>query len=123
VRLNHAILIGLAQAVAIIPGASRAGMTMTAARALGFDRTAAARFSMLLAIPTIIAAGLLASLDLIRTGNAQLGLDALVAALLAFAAAYVAITLFLRWVRHASLTPFVIYRVVLGLVLIGISWA
>lgn len=120
-KVNQAVLIGLAQAISLIPGTSRSGITITAARALGFEREDAARFSMLLAIPTIAAAGLLTTLSVLEEGNLALGLDALVAAGLSFVSAYGAIMLFLRWARRATMTPFVIYRVILGtgLLLVG----
>ncbi|MDA0338947.1 MAG: undecaprenyl-diphosphate phosphatase, partial [Proteobacteria bacterium] len=118
-QMSDAVWIGLAQAISLLPGTSRSGITMTAARALGFEREDAARFSMLLAIPTIIAAGTLTSISVVNAGNVALGLDALIAAALSFGAAYMAIMVFLRWVRRASLTPFVIYRIILGLALIG----
>lgn len=112
--LPRALAIGVLQVLAIIPGTSRAGITMTAARFIGFNRLAAARFSMLLAIPTIAAGGLGAGLKLVRAGDAALTVDALVAAGFAFVVAYVTILLFMRWLTHATMTPFVIYRVVLG---------
>ena len=120
-RLNQAVMIGLAQAISLIPGTSRAGITITAARALGFAREDAARFSMLLAIPTIAAAGVLTTLSVLEDGNLALGLDALIAGALAFVSAYLAIGFFLRWARRATMTPFVIYRVILGvgLLLVG----
>jgi len=117
-----AAVIGAMQILALIPGTSRAGITMTAARFLGFDRAEAARFSMLLAIPTILGAGLLAGLDLYEAGNAALGLDALIAAGFAFAAAWLAIALLMRWLARASFTPFVVYRIALGLVLLWIVY-
>ena len=111
---STALLIGLAQIAALIPGSSRAGVTISAARALGYDRQDAARFSMLLSIPTIIGAGALASLDLVKTGDAALQADAVIAAALAFVTAYIAIALMMRWLRRASFTPFVVYRIILG---------
>ena len=118
-----ALIIGAMQILALIPGTSRAGITMTAARFLGFDRAEAARFSMLLAIPTILGAGLLAAGDLYAAGNAALGLDALIAAGFAFVAAWGAIALLLRWLARASFTPFVVYRIALGLALLWIVYA
>ncbi len=118
-RIEHlgaysALLIGLAQVTALIPGASRAGVTISAARIMGYDRRDAARFSMLLSIPTIIAAGALAGVDLVRSGDARLQADAVIAAGLAFVTAYIAIALMMRWLRRASFTPFVVYRIVVG---------
>ena len=109
-----AIVIGLAQVLALIPGTSRSGITMTAGRALGLTRTAAARFSLLLSIPTILGAGVLATLDLVAAGDVTVGVDALIGAALAFLFAWLAIAVMMAWLRQASFTPFVIYRVVLG---------
>jgi undecaprenyl-diphosphatase len=118
-RIEHmtfgaGFLIGLAQILALIPGTSRSGITMTAARFLGFERVEAARFSLLLSIPAILGAGSLAGYDLYRSGNAVLGYTALVGAALAFATALGAIVLMMGWLKRASFTPFVVYRVVLG---------
>jgi undecaprenyl-diphosphatase len=118
VGFGAALLIGLAQVLALIPGTSRSGITMTAARALGLERDEAARFSMLLSIPTIIAAGALLSLDLVDQGAEQLRADVLLAAGLAFVSAWCAIALLMRWLAHATFTPFVICRCVLGVALL-----
>lgn len=112
--LPSAVLIGAMQILALVPGTSRAGITMTAARMLGFERAEAARFSLLLAIPAILGAGTLAGLDLYAAGNARLGLDALFAAIFAFVFALAAIAAMMRWLHRASFTPFVVYRVLLG---------
>ncbi|HJM93470.1 MAG: undecaprenyl-diphosphate phosphatase [Alphaproteobacteria bacterium] len=108
------LLIGLAQILALIPGTSRSGITITAARALGFERADAARISLLLSMPIILAAACYAGLEVVQDGRLSLGLDALVAAALAFVTALSAVALMMRWLRHASYTPFVIYRLVLG---------
>jgi len=118
-QVPDAVLIGCLQILALIPGTSRAGITMAAGRFLGFARPEAARFSMLLAIPTILGAGVLAGLDIYRSGNLRLGLDALIAAGFAFAAAWLAIALLMRWLQRAGFTPFVVYRLVLGA---GLLW-
>lgn len=117
--IPHALVIGIAQVLALIPGTSRAGITITAARFLGFDRREAARFSMLMSIPAIGGAGLLIGLQLIETGNAMLTRDALIAAALSFLTALAAIALLLRWLRFAGFGPFVIYRLVLGALILG----
>ena len=117
-----ALVIGLAQVLALVPGTSRSGITMTAARFLGFDRTEAARFSMLLAVPAILGAATLAGFDLMRLGDLQLGLDALLAAALAFVAALAAIAVMMAWLRRATFTPFVVYRVLLGGLLLAIIY-
>jgi len=115
----HALTIGIAQILALIPGTSRAGITITAARFLGYDRQEAARFSMLMSIPAIGGAGLLIGLRLLETGDPVLTRDALLAAIIAFATALLAIALFLRWLRFAGFGPFVIYRILLGGLILG----
>ena len=109
-----ALIFGFAQVLALIPGTSRSGITMTAGRFLGLGREAAARFSLLMSIPTILGAGTLAGWDLYRAGDVSLGIDAVLAAVLSCLAALAAIALMMRWLRRASFLPFVIYRIVLG---------
>ena len=109
-----AIAIGLAQCLALIPGASRSGVTMTAALFFGFDRLAAARFSLLLSIPTIAGAGLLKGIDIAREGDAALGMDAALVALLSFGFALAAIGWMMRWLARADFRIFVWYRLGLG---------
>lgn len=113
-RYGEALFIGLAQVLALIPGTSRSGITMTAARALGYERQEAARFSMLMGIPTILAAGTLIGLDLYESGDARLTADALIAGGLAFIAALISIALMMGWLKRASFLPFVVYRILLG---------
>lgn len=108
------LLIGLAQALALVPGVSRSGITMTAALFLGLKRPEAARFSLLLSIPTTAAAGTLASIDLVRSGNAALQSDALIAGGLAFVSALLAIAGMMAWLRRATFLPFVAYRLALA---------
>jgi undecaprenyl-diphosphatase len=115
---RDAAIMGLAQAVALIPGTSRSGITMTAARGLGYTRVEAARLSLLMSIPTILASGILATKDLVEAGDQTLGLDALIGAGLSFVAALLALTLMMRMLRSWSMTPFVIYRVALGVLLL-----
>ena len=109
-----AFMMGLAQMLALIPGASRAGVTIMAGRALGFSREAAARYSMLMAMPVILAFALFSLLDLWAAGNvAALG-TALLGAVLAALFAFASIDIFLKLTRRLSLLPFVIYRIGLG---------
>ncbi len=119
---GEAALVGLAQAVALIPGTSRSGVTMTAARFLGLSRTEAARFSMLLAIPAIMAGGTIGALEIVQSGNAQLGIDALIAAALSCIAALIAIKMFMGYIANATMTPFVLYRLALGGVLLWLAY-
>ena len=105
--------------MALIPGTSRSGITMTAARWLGFARTDAARLSLLMSIPVIVAAGALKGIELYRSGDAVLSLQVLVAAGLAFVVALAAIAAMMAWLQRMSFTPFVIYRIVLGAALLA----
>ncbi|WP_375229570.1 undecaprenyl-diphosphate phosphatase [Roseobacter sp. S98] len=116
--LRDAVGMGLAQALALIPGTSRSGITITAARHLGYDRESAARLSMLMSIPTIAASGVLLSLDVAGQANWALVRDAGIAAAFAFAAALLALVIMMRLLRTVSFTPYVIYRVVLGVILL-----
>ena len=126
-RLEHmtwgkAFAIGLAQVLALIPGASRAGTTITMARWLGFERTDAVRFSMLLSIPAILAAGTLAFIDVLDQDNYSVYFaEVATAAAMAFLTALVSIKILMRWLTRASFTPFVVYRVILGVAVL--IWA
>jgi undecaprenyl-diphosphatase len=112
---RHALIIGLAQMLALIPGASRAGVTIMAGLYLGFDRTQAARFSMLLAMPVIGAFALVGLVDLVQAGALEALGTALVAGLLAALFAFATIHVFLKMTRTIGLLPFVIYRIGLGI--------
>lgn len=112
---KDALLIGLAHICALVPGASRSGVTMTMARACGLSRVEAARFSLLIGVPVIAGAGFLGFCDVIRQGNAALGLDALLAVGLSFAASWLSIVLMLRWLVKFTFLPFVIYRICFGI--------
>lgn len=112
---------GLWQAVALIPGTSRSGICITGARAMGYGREDAARIAMLMSIPTIIASGALLSLDVIGQADGQLLRDASIAAVMAFFAALAALALMMRLLRSVSFTPYVIYRMILGVGLL--AWA
>ncbi len=120
--LRDGLIIGGAQVLALVPGTSRSGITMTAARLLGMERPDAARFSMLLGIPAVLAAGSLEGWALYQSGDVALTADSVQAAGLAFVSALVAIALMMAWLRRASFAPFVLYRVVLGLFLLSIAY-
>lgn len=117
------VIIGLAQMLALLPGTSRSGITMTAARMLGYSRSGSAHFSMLLSIPTIVAAGGLAGLDIYQAGDSLLRTDAVIAAALAFVTALLSISMLMRWLERSSFTPFAVYRVVLGVALLWWAYA
>jgi undecaprenyl-diphosphatase len=121
---HDAILMGLAQALALVPGTSRSGITMTMARWLGFERTEAARLSLLMAMPVILAAGVLETAGLLKDGRLALTAELGLGAALSFIAALVALTVMMRMFRRDwTMLPFVIYRLVLGVGLLGIAYA
>ncbi|MDH3979527.1 MAG: undecaprenyl-diphosphate phosphatase [Gammaproteobacteria bacterium] len=117
-RLVDVIFIGLAQALALIPGTSRSGITMTAGLALGLSRTAAARFSFLLSIPVIAMAGVYETGKLVQQSApvdwGAISLGALVSAV----SAWLCIHLFLQLIERIGMWPFVVYRLLLGTVLL-----
>jgi len=113
------LIVGLAQALAIIPGTSRSGVTMTAARALGYKRVEAARFSFLLSIPAVAGAGVLIVPEILEAG-AGLALDALIAGVLTFISAFATMAFLMKFLQRASMMVFVVYRVALGIALL---WA
>lgn len=116
---QHALIIGVAQALALVPGTSRSGITLTAALWLGLSRTAAARFAFLLAIPAIAGAALLTTLDLTTDPAAVNWQQLAVATGLAALSAYLCIAAFVRLVERTGMLPYVIYRLLLG-VLLGV---
>ena len=121
-NLKDALRIGAAQALALIPGTSRSGITITAARALGYQREDAARLSMLMSIPAIIASGTFLGAEVIANADAAMAKDGAIAAVLAFVSALGALALMMRLLRSISFTPYVIYRVILGGILLFIAY-
>ena len=118
-RLEHmtvssALFVGAFQALALIPGASRSGTAMTAARIVGLERREAALFSLLLGIPAVLGAGTLTALRLYQAGDTAITPDAVLAAGIAFVTALLSIVLMMAWLRRAGFMPFVAYRLVLG---------
>lgn len=114
----HALIFGVAQALALIPGVSRSGGTITAGRIMGFTRAEAARYSFLLAIPAVFGSGgykLLSSFD--EPGITPLSLT-LLSTVIAFVVALVVIGVFMKYISRGSFMPFVIYRVLLGVFII-----
>ncbi|MEM1403972.1 MAG: undecaprenyl-diphosphate phosphatase [Pseudomonadota bacterium] len=117
---GSAFLIGCAQALAPIPGTSRSGITITAALLLGLSRTAAARFSFLLSIPVISGAALLKTLELLETGSVVPWGMLLGAGAFAALSAYLCIAAFLALIERIGMMPFVLYRLLLGALLVVI---
>lgn len=119
---KHGLLLGLAQAMALIPGVSRSGGTITGGLLLGYTREAAARYSFLLAIPAVVASGfyqLYKSWGDLGVGAPQTAL----ATLVAFVTGYGVIVVFLKWISTKSYMPFVVYRIILGLVVFALLGA
>ena len=118
--LVDALLIGLSQALAIIPGVSRSGATITTARFLGIDRADAANFSFLMATPIIAGAGLLEARKFFHSGlTAQLGWGFAASAVFGL----IAIVWLLRYVRTHTYRPFAIYRIVLAVIVVAVALA
>ena len=120
ITLSVAIVIGLFQALALWPGVSRSGITITAGLLLGLSRADAARLSFLLSIPVISGAGLLKTTEFVRTGVSVDWLLLGAAALTAAVVAFLSIALFLRLLDRVGLMPFVYYRIALAIVLCGL---
>ena len=115
----QAFIIGVFQVMAFLPGASRAGVTITGARFLGFNRSSAAIFSMLLSIPIILASLVLTSLDLISSSEVNINLyKSLFAAFVACITALVSINIMMRIIQSSTFNIFIIYRVLLGFILL-----
>jgi undecaprenyl-diphosphatase len=110
------LIVGCAQALALIPGTSRSGVTMTAARLLGYGRFEAARFSFLLSIPAVAGAGVLIVPDLLEADGALLW-DAIVTGTLTFIAAFATMAFLMNFLKRASMMVFVVYRVLMGMAL------
>jgi undecaprenyl-diphosphatase len=118
ITLRDALLIGCAQAFAIIPGVSRSGSTLMAAMALGLKREAAARFSFLLSVPVVAAAGIFEMPKVLRAHDLQ-GSTLVIGIIAAAVSGYASIAWLLRFLRARSTIPFIVYRVILGLALIA----
>ncbi|MGY9045895.1 hypothetical protein P775_02395 [Puniceibacterium antarcticum] len=121
--LRDAFKMGLWQAIALIPGTSRSGITITAARQMGYARTDAAKLSMLMSIPTIAASGLLLGVKVVHDADMAALRDGSIAAALTFVSAMLALTLMMRLLRSVSFTPYVIYRVILGIALLVYAYS
>ncbi|MFO7764861.1 MAG: undecaprenyl-diphosphate phosphatase [Pelovirga sp.] len=116
------LLIGCAQALALFPGTSRSGITITAALLLGLSREAAARFSFLLSIPVIFLAGGLQLVDLFRSAIPTDWSTIILGVLLSAISAFACIHYFLAFIRRIGMQPFVVYRIALGVILIAVFW-
>ncbi|MEL7027495.1 MAG: undecaprenyl-diphosphate phosphatase, partial [Pseudomonadota bacterium] len=120
--LKDAAIMGLWQVLALIPGTSRSGITISGARHLGYDRQDAARLAMLMSIPTIIASGTLLGIEVAATADAAAARDGAIAAVLAFLAALAALWGMMSLLKRISFTPYVIYRIIFGAILLVIAY-
>ena len=114
---SDGLIVGLAQALALVPGTSRSGVTMTAARALGYKRFEAARFSFLLSIPAVAGAGLLIMPDLLQA-DGDLLIEAVVTGAMTFVAAFATMAFLMNFLKRASMMVFVVYRIAMGCALL-----
>lgn len=115
IRLKDALIIGFSQALAIVPGVSRSGITMSAAMFLGLEREAAARFSFLLSAPIIAGSGLYEGLKMLRHGGDAFNLDFIWGFLAASISGYLAVSFLMRYLVRYTFYPFVYYRIALAL--------
>jgi undecaprenyl-diphosphatase len=114
ITLGDAVLMGLAQAMALVPGVSRSGATLSMGRFLGYDREAATRYAFLLAIPAVVGAGIFELKEIPHGDNSYGWGPTIVATVVSFVVGYAAIAWLLRYVSTRSYLPFVLYRIALG---------
>lgn len=123
IGFKDALVVGCSQALALIPGTSRSGITITVGLMLGLTRKTAARFSFYLSAPLILAAGLFKALELVQQGTQAPWLDVALGAGIAGISAYICIHLFMELINRIGMTPFVIYRMLLGIALLGLYFS
>jgi len=119
---RSAIIIGLFQILALIPGVSRSGITITSGRLLGFNRFDSAKISFFLSIPTLGAASLLGIYSIYKEGSAELSFLAIIAVIFSFIFSYFTIALFLNFIKKFSLNVFIIYRIILSLFILAVVY-
>jgi len=119
---KSALLIGLTQILALIPGVSRSGITITSGRMLGFNRFDSVKISFFLSIPALAAASFIGIYNVYKEGSAELNFLAIIAIIFSFIFSYITIALFFNFIRKFSLNIFVIYRIVLSLFILGIVY-
>ena len=119
---RSALIMGFWQALALIPGTSRAGAVISGARLLGFSRQDSAKLAMLMAIPTIMASGALLSIEIIASGSLSLARDFFLSIGFSFSAALLSIRFMMYFLTKYSFTPYVVYRVLLSLILLAIIY-
>ena len=120
--IKSAIFIGLFQVLALIPGVSRSGITITAGRLLGYERFDSAKISFFLSIPTLFAASVLGIYNIYKEGSAELNFLAIIAVIFSFIFSYLTIAIFLNFIKKFSLKIFVIYRVIISVFILAIVY-
>ena len=118
INFFQALIFGLAQVIAIIPGTSRSGIVITFARFFGYNRVDAAKFAMLLSIPAIILPGIVSVFELIESRNIQLQYDFLISFFISFIFSLIAIFILMKWIKNSSSSPFAFYRIIIGAMLL-----
>ena len=119
---KSAIIIGLFQVLALIPGVSRSGITITSGRFLGFNRFDSAKISFFLSIPTLTAASIIGIYNIQKEGSTELNFLAIIAVIFSFIFSYITIALFLKFIKKFSLNIFIIYRIILSLFILAIVY-
>ena len=117
--IKSAIVIGLFQVLALIPGVSRSGITITSGRLLGFERFESAKISFFLSIPTLFAASILGIYNIYKEGSAELNFLAIIAVIFSFIFSYLTIAIFLNFIKKFSLKIFVIYRIIISIIILS----
>jgi undecaprenyl-diphosphatase len=119
---KSAVFIGLFQVLALIPGVSRSGITITSGRMLGFNRLDSTKISFFLSIPTLTAASILGIYNIYKEGSIELNFLAIIAVIFSFIFSYITIALFFNFVKKFNLNLFVIYRIALSLLILGVAY-
>ena len=120
--IRSAIFIGLFQVLALIPGVSRSGITITSGRLLGFERVDSAKISFFLSIPTLFAASILGIFNIYKEGSSELNFLAIIAVIFSFIFSYLTIAIFLNFIKKFSLKIFVIYRIIISVLILSIVY-
>ena len=119
---KSAIFIGMFQVLALIPGVSRSGITITSGRLLGFNRFDSAKVSFLLSIPTLLAASILGIYNIYREASPELNFLAIIAVIFSFIFSYLTIMIFLNFIKKFSLKVFVAYRIIISILILSIVY-
>ena len=119
---KSALIIGLFQVLALVPGVSRSGITITSGRFLGFSRFDSAKISFFLSIPTLAVASIIGIYNISKEGSAELNFLAIIAVIFSFIFSYITIALFLNFIKKFSLNIFIIYRIALSIFILTIVY-